>query len=85
MMSRIIRSARRVFSCFTQQRSERSDTVVSHQTSPRNSYRMASKAITLENMNPRILKMEYAVRGPLVTRALEIDRELQKVILLESD
>lgn len=41
---------------------------------------MASKAITMENINPNIVKLEYAVRGPLVTRAGEIEKELQKVI-----
>ncbi|XP_045450985.1 alanine aminotransferase 1 [Melitaea cinxia] len=39
---------------------------------------MASKAITIENMNPNILKLEYAVRGPLVIRAAEIEKELEK-------
>lgn len=40
---------------------------------------MASKAITIENINPNILKLEYAVRGPLVIRAAEIEKELEKV------
>lgn len=40
---------------------------------------MASKAITMENINPNILKLEYAVRGPLVIRAAEIEKELEKV------
>ncbi|VVD04123.1 alanine aminotransferase 1 [Leptidea sinapis] len=39
---------------------------------------MASKAITMENINPNIVKLEYAVRGPLVIRAAEIEKELQK-------
>lgn len=42
---------------------------------------MASKAITIENINPNILKLEYAVRGPLVIRAAEIEKELEKVRL----
>ncbi|XP_061714770.1 alanine aminotransferase 1 isoform X1 [Cydia pomonella] len=50
--------------------------------SPRNhliiQHRMASKAITLENINPNIVKLEYAVRGPLVIRAAEIEKELEK-------
>lgn len=41
--------------------------------------RMASKAITIDNINPNILKLEYAVRGPLVIRAAEIEKELEKV------
>ncbi|KAJ0178034.1 hypothetical protein K1T71_005857 [Dendrolimus kikuchii] len=39
---------------------------------------MASKAVTVENINPNILKLEYAVRGPLVIRATEIEKELEK-------
>lgn len=42
---------------------------------------MASKALTIENINPNILKLEYAVRGPLVIRATEIEKELEKVIM----
>lgn len=38
-----------------------------------------AKLITLDNMNPNIVKMEYAVRGPLVIRAGEIERELKSV------
>ncbi|CAL8070732.1 unnamed protein product [Orchesella dallaii] len=35
-----------------------------------------AKTITLDNMNPHIKTMEYAVRGPLVIRATEIEKEL---------
>jgi len=31
-------------------------------------------------MNPSIKAMEYAVRGPLVIRATELEKELEKVI-----
>ncbi|XP_072378440.1 alanine aminotransferase 1 [Diabrotica undecimpunctata] len=34
--------------------------------------------LTIENLNPCIKVMEYAVRGPLVTRAGEIEKELEK-------
>uniref|UniRef100_A0A2Z5RE46 alanine transaminase n=1 Tax=Reticulitermes speratus TaxID=60591 RepID=A0A2Z5RE46_9NEOP len=34
--------------------------------------------VTIENMNPCIKRMEYAVRGPLVIRASEIEKELQE-------
>lgn len=37
------------------------------------------KCVTLENMNPHIKTMEYAVRGPLVIRATEIEKELEQV------
>ena len=46
------------------------------------SYKMTSTwspTLTLDNMNPCIKTMEYAVRGPLVIRATEIEKELQKV------
>ncbi|XP_071454374.1 alanine aminotransferase 2-like isoform X2 [Hetaerina americana] len=36
------------------------------------------KHIVIDNMNPRIKTMEYAVRGPLVIRATEIEKELEK-------
>jgi len=43
--------------------------------------RMASSrwqhTVTMENLNPCIKTMEYAVRGPLVIRATEIEKELQ--------
>lgn len=34
--------------------------------------------LTLESMNPAIKKVEYAVRGPIVTRAVELEKELQQ-------
>lgn len=41
-----------------------------------------AKCLTLDNMNPNIKVMEYAVRGPLVTRAGEIEKELQSVSIV---
>ena len=35
--------------------------------------------VTMDNLNPCIKTMEYAVRGPLVIRATEIEKELQNV------
>lgn len=35
-----------------------------------------SRILTLESMNPWIKKVEYAVRGPIVTRAVELEKEL---------
>ncbi|RZC40255.1 hypothetical protein BDFB_011666 [Asbolus verrucosus] len=35
--------------------------------------------LTLDNLNPNVKVMEYAVRGPLVIRAGEIEKELEKV------
>lgn len=39
----------------------------------------SKKCVRLDNINPCIKTMEYAVRGPLVIRAGEIEKELQKV------
>lgn len=35
--------------------------------------------LTLDNLNPNIKVMENAVRGPLIIRAMEIEKELEKV------
>jgi len=37
-----------------------------------------SKVLTMDTLNPNIKLMEYAVRGPIVARASEIERELQQ-------
>lgn len=37
------------------------------------------KVLTVANMNPFVKTMEYAVRGPIVIRAGEIEQELAKV------
>lgn len=53
-------------------------------TSPRSqscfhtSGKMNKRTITTESMNPNIIRMQYAVRGPLVIRAAEIEKDLQK-------
>lgn len=39
------------------------------------------KTLTLETLNPNIKTLEYAVRGPLVTRAAELEKELEKVFI----
>ena len=40
---------------------------------------MSKKTLTMDTMNPHIKLMEYAVRGPLVIRAGEIEAMLKKV------
>lgn len=37
-----------------------------------------SKVLNVDNMNPNIKKVEYAVRGPIVVRAAEIKKEVAK-------
>lgn len=39
--------------------------------------------LTVDNINPNIKAMEYAVRGPLVIRANELQKELAAVSLAE--
>ncbi|XP_062605972.1 alanine aminotransferase 1-like [Saccostrea cucullata] len=40
--------------------------------------KMADKALTMDAVNPNIRDMEYAVRGPIVARATELEKELAK-------
>lgn len=37
------------------------------------------RILTLESMNPRVKAVEYAVRGPIVLKAVELELELQRV------
>ncbi|CAH0693890.1 unnamed protein product [Spodoptera exigua] len=37
-----------------------------------------NRALIVENLNPKIIKLQYAVRGPLVIRAGAIKKELEK-------
>lgn len=39
--------------------------------------------LSLDSINPNVIKMEYAVRGPLVIRAGEIEKELAQVSILQ--
>ena len=39
----------------------------------------AEKLLNMQNINPNVLTMEYAVRGPIVIRAVELEKELAKV------
>jgi alanine transaminase len=38
-----------------------------------------NKILTMENLNPRVIDIEYAVRGPIVIRATEIEKEIKSV------
>ncbi|KAE9421680.1 hypothetical protein Angca_003135 [Angiostrongylus cantonensis] len=41
--------------------------------------RMSSeKVLDIKNLNPNVITMQYAVRGPIVIRAVEIEKELEK-------
>lgn len=37
------------------------------------------RVLTMDTMNPNIKRVEYAVRGPIVQRAVQIERELKMV------
>ena len=39
-----------------------------------------SKILTIENLNPRVIAIKYAIRGPIAIRAAEIDQQLKKVV-----
>ena len=39
----------------------------------------SNNILTMETLNPNIKAMEYAVRGPIVIRAGEIEKELERV------
>uniref|UniRef100_A0A8D8CGH6 Alanine aminotransferase 2 n=1 Tax=Culex pipiens TaxID=7175 RepID=A0A8D8CGH6_CULPI len=43
-----------------------------------NSRTMSTRCVTVDNINPAIKLMEYAVRGPLVIRAGVIEKELEQ-------
>lgn len=38
-----------------------------------------TKVLTIDTMNPVVKKVEYAVRGPIVQRAVELEKELNEV------
>nr|XP_019969279.1 PREDICTED: alanine aminotransferase 2-like [Paralichthys olivaceus] len=44
-----------------------------------------AKVLTIDTMNPTVKKVEYAVRGPIVQRAVELERELSEVCSLCMD
>lgn len=45
-----------------------------------NSEKMAEKILTIDNMNPVVKMLEYAVRGPLAVRASQIQKELSTMV-----
>lgn len=38
-----------------------------------------AKVLTIDTMNPTVKNVEYAVRGPIVARAVELEKELSEV------
>lgn len=41
--------------------------------------RLRDKTLTMATLNPQVKAVEYAVRGPIVVKAGDIERELQRV------
>eukprot|EP00058_Branchiostoma_floridae_P002033 XP_002587521.1 hypothetical protein BRAFLDRAFT_99414 [Branchiostoma floridae] len=39
-----------------------------------------AKVLTIDSMNPLVKKVEYAVRGPIVARATELEKELERPV-----
>ncbi|CAJ0593737.1 unnamed protein product [Cylicocyclus nassatus] len=39
---------------------------------------VSTKILTVDNINPQVITMQYAVRGPIVIRAVELEKELAK-------
>lgn len=39
----------------------------------------SERVLTMDTMNPNVKRVEYAVRGPIVQRAVQIERELNMV------
>lgn len=43
---------------------------------------VTEKFINLDNLNPAIINIQYAVRGKIVIRANELEKELEQVKLI---
>lgn len=41
--------------------------------------KLREKTLTMESLNPQVKAVEYAVRGPIVIKAAEIEKFLQQV------
>ncbi len=37
------------------------------------------RVLTVDNMNPNVKRVQYAVRGPIVQRAMQLEKELKEV------
>uniref|UniRef100_A0A8C2ZVJ6 alanine transaminase n=1 Tax=Cyclopterus lumpus TaxID=8103 RepID=A0A8C2ZVJ6_CYCLU len=70
--------ARQLFliNSFSVRRSARDITNMSQQAA--NGLPCRGKVLNLDNMNPNVRRVEYAVRGAIVQRALQIDKELKE-------
>ena len=44
--------------------------------------KFSNKPLTIGTLNPLVKEVEYAVRGPIVTRAVKLEKELEKVLFV---
>lgn len=40
---------------------------------------LGHRVLNMDTMNPNVKRVEYAVRGPIVQRAVQIEKELKEV------
>uniref|UniRef100_A0A915NII8 Uncharacterized protein n=1 Tax=Meloidogyne floridensis TaxID=298350 RepID=A0A915NII8_9BILA len=45
----------------------------------------SNRVLTVDTINPNVITMEYAVRGPIVIRAVELEKELENGTKLPFD
>lgn len=45
---------------------------------------VTKKTLTIDNMNPNVKEMEFAVRGPIVIRGGQLEKDLEKVLFFNS-
>ncbi|XP_037543435.1 LOW QUALITY PROTEIN: alanine aminotransferase 2-like [Nematolebias whitei] len=58
--------------------SSQSTTRLPKEKMSKNGIMSLAKVLTIDTMNPTVKKVEYAVRGPIVKRAMELERELSQ-------
>jgi hypothetical protein len=44
--------------------------------------KFSNKPLTIGTLNPLVKEVEYAVRGPIVIRAVKLEKELEKVLFV---
>ncbi|XP_002739142.1 alanine aminotransferase 2-like [Saccoglossus kowalevskii] len=70
------RASRRLIPVFTKPFQSKSYEGLLKRVTMASSQPKRPKVVTVDNMNPHVRTMEYAVRGPIVARATEIEKEL---------
>jgi len=81
LLSRVMLSSVSVVNGAAPARMVSSTMSATHVTPTKSSSVAGGRVLTMDTLNPNVRAMEYAVRGPIVTRAAEIEKELQTVSL----